>query len=69
MVIQKLNLNKREGNNPNLRDVRIMGIGHLRKNNTVTHKTLKKQILDTKQVSNASITGVGASNYVVQHLS
>ena len=31
---QKLNLNQREGNNPNLRDVRIMGIGHLRKNNT-----------------------------------
>ena len=31
---QKINLNQREGNNPNLRDVRIMGIGHLRKNNT-----------------------------------
>ena len=31
---QKLNLNQREGNNPKLRDVRIMGIGHLRKNNT-----------------------------------
>ena len=31
---QKFNLNQREGNNPNLRDVRITGIGHLRKNNT-----------------------------------
>ena len=30
---QELNL-QREGNNPNLRDVRIMGIGNLRKNNT-----------------------------------
>ena len=28
---QKINLNQREGNNPNIRDVRIMGIGHLRK--------------------------------------
>ena len=45
-----------------------MGIGNLRKLYT-THKTLKKQILDTKQVSNASITEVGASNYVVQYLS
>ena len=35
---QKLNSNKRGGNNPNLRDVRMMGIGNLRKNNTQLKK-------------------------------
>ena len=30
--------NQREGNNPSLRDVRMMGIGNLRKNNTQLRK-------------------------------
>ena len=35
---QKLNSNRREGIHPNLRDVRMMGIVRLRKNNTKNGK-------------------------------
>ena len=54
--------------NPSLRDVRMIRIRHLRK---IIHNSenIKNKFLHTKQVSKASITKVGASNFFVQHLS
>ena len=43
IINQKLNSNWREGNNPRLRDVRMMGIGNLRKNNTQLRKHKQKK--------------------------